>query len=360
MSGIGSTLRRHWIELAWGAFALANVAAIVVLSRWETIPFHLVWVSLTLVYGFRVWGSRATGVALALVVAVTGAALAWTVIRADEGLDEVVEVPLMAAMFLGMVWHARRRQVAIEEAGRRADREHRLLERQREFIRDASHELRTPITVARGHAELLRASVNDPQGTADVEVVLDELARLSYLSERLLILAAAEHPAILGLGRVPIVAFLDDMARRWGPAADRRWLVSSEADGWVTADAQRLGVAFDALVENAVNATGPGGRIELRARRRDGSVVLEVADSGLGIAPDRLPGLFERFSRLDGHRDRRSGGTGLGLAIVRAVAEAHRGTAEAESVPGEGSRFRIVLPGFEPREVVGGAPPPSA
>lgn len=100
------------------------------------------------------------------------------------------------------------------------------------------------------------------------------------------------------------------------------------------ADPERLGVALDALVENAVNATGPSDDIVLSSRTRNGAVALEVADSGSGIAPELPPTLFERFSRLNGDRGRGTGGTGLGLAIVRAVAEAHGGTVEAESPPG--------------------------
>lgn len=356
MSGIASTLRRHWIEVAWGAFALANVAVIVLLSEWETIPFHLIWVSLTLLYGFRVWRLRFTTILLAVVVVVTGAALTWTVVRLGEGFDEVAEVPLMAAMFLAMVWHARRRQAAVEEARRRAEREHHLLERQRGFVRDASHELRTPITVARGHAELLRAGASDPQAIADAEVVLDELGRLSRLSERLLFLAAVEHPGFLLRERLSLAAFVRDMGRRWAPTADRRWHVEAEVDGAFEADPERLGVAFDALVENAVRATAPGDGIALSARSRAGDVVLEVADTGTGVPAERLPLLFERFSRSDGHRGRGQGGTGLGLAIVRAVAEAHGGRVEAESELGRGSTFRIVLPGFEPRRVADRAP----
>ena len=156
MSGIGSTLRRRWVEVAWGVFAAANVTAIVLMSRWETIPFHFVWVSLTLVYGFRHWRFRTTMLLLLVVIASTGAALAVSIARGHQGPDELAEVPLMAAMFLAMVWHAVRRQAAVEEAGRLAASEHRLLMGQREFVRDASHELRTPITVARGHAELIR------------------------------------------------------------------------------------------------------------------------------------------------------------------------------------------------------------
>src|SRR5687767_2755577 len=117
MSDIASTLRRRWVEVAWGLFAAANVAVIVMLSHWETIPFHFVWVSLTLVYGIRVWRLRTTMVLLLVVMAVTGAALAWTIARGHHGPDELAEVPLMAAMFLAMVWHAERRRTATEEAG---------------------------------------------------------------------------------------------------------------------------------------------------------------------------------------------------------------------------------------------------
>ena len=127
MSGIGSTLRRRWVEIAWGVFAAANVTAIVLMSHWETIPFHFVWVSLTLVYGFRHWRFRTTMLLSARGDRVTGVALAVSIARGHQGPDELAEVPLMAAMFLAMVWYAVRRQAAVEEAGRLAASEHRLL-----------------------------------------------------------------------------------------------------------------------------------------------------------------------------------------------------------------------------------------
>ncbi len=102
MSDIGSTLRRRWVEVAWGLFAAANVAVILMLSHWETIPFHFIWVSLTLVYGIRLWRLRTTMFLLLVVMAVTGAALAWSITRGHESPDELAEVPLMAAMFLAM------------------------------------------------------------------------------------------------------------------------------------------------------------------------------------------------------------------------------------------------------------------
>ena len=105
----------------------------------------------------------------------------------------MTEVPLMAAMFLAMVWHAQRRQSALDEAARAAERE-------RELVRDLSHQLRTPITAARGHVELLLSSGLGSQERGDAEVVLDELTRLSRISDRLLLLAVVEDPAFLRKG----------------------------------------------------------------------------------------------------------------------------------------------------------------
>jgi two-component system OmpR family sensor kinase len=348
MSDIGSTLRKHWVEVAWGAFAAVNVAVIITLSQWETVPFHFIWVSLTIVYGFRVWRIRTTVILLAVVMLVTGAALTWTITRGHERLDELTEVPLMASMFLAMVWHARRRQAALEQVRRSAENQQLMLERQREFVRDASHELRTPITIARGHAELIRSTAADPQLTEDAAVVLDELGRLSKLSERLLILAAADHPALLTPAPIDVARLVAELERRWTPAATRRWTFMCVAEGRLTADADRLGIALDALIENAVKFTAPGDAISVRAALAGDSLAIEVTDGGEGIEPEHLPRVFDRFARADGDRARRGGGgTGLGLAIVRAIVEAHGGTVGVRSAPGGGSTFSLVLPGLE-------------
>ncbi len=360
MSGIGSTLRRHWIEIAWGLFSIANLIVIVVTLRWETIPFHLIWVSLTLLYGFRVWRPWTTGVVLLIVILTTGAALTWTVVRGNEQFDEVAEVPLMAAMFLAMAMHAHRRQRAVEAATRSAATERRVLERQRAFVRDASHELRTPITVARGHAELLRANAPLEQSARDAEVILDELDRLSKLSERLLTLAAADHPGFLVFREVAVEDFVAETFVRWGAAAARDWRIEVAAEGPVRADRERLAAAIDALIENAVHATAEGGRIQVSAQAEDSSLVLEVADDGCGIDAEDLPQVFERFTRRQRDRGRRNGGIGLGLAIVKAIVEAHGGGVEAASALGRGATFRIRLPGFTGRTVPDDAAAPTA
>jgi signal transduction histidine kinase len=346
MSGIGSMLRRHWVEVAWAVFALANVAVIVLLSHWETIPFHFVWVSLTLVYGLRLWRLRTTTVVLLVVSAATGAALAWSIARGHEGPDELAEVPLMAAMFVAMVWHAVRRQAAIDEAGRLAESEHRLLMGQREFVRDASHEFRTPITVARGHAELIRGSGPNGQVAKDVDVILDELGHLSRLSERLLLLTTAGHPGFLSPAAVPVGPFLEGLVRRWSPTADRDWQVHIECRGTVSADRERLETAIDGLLENAVHATRPGDAIRVGCSAEGEILAIEIADGGRGIRGEDLPRIFDRFSRVEVDRSRRNGGSGLGLSITKAIVDAHGGSIDVDSEEGGGATFRILLDGF--------------
>jgi two-component system OmpR family sensor kinase len=347
MLGIGSKLRRHWLEVAWALFAAANTVVIFLLSQWETIPFHFIWVSLTLVYGLRIWSGRTTRNVLAAVTLVTGVALLWSVTRTPhEQPDELAEVPLMAAMFVAMVWHAQREKAATDEVRRLADREHRLLEREREFVRDASHELRTPITVARGHAELIRTAHPGEQAARDAAVVLDELDRLSRISERLLILAAAEHPGFLHPAPVGVEDLLTNTATRWSATAPRRWEVRVDARGSIPADEERLQIALDALMENAVKFTGEDDRIAITGRADGDRLLIEISDTGEGIPPEQQTKIFDRFARVDGGRTRGNGGTGLGLAIVRAVVEAHGGSVVVASVPGKGSTFGIHLPGF--------------
>jgi len=346
MSDIGSTLRKHWLEIGWAIFAVANVVVVYRLTQWETIPFHFIWVSLTIVYGLRVWSLRSTVTVLSAVMLVTGLALLHAVSQGDHGPDELSEVPLMAAMFVAMVWHARRRQSATEEVRRLAEVEHRMLERHQEFIRDASHELRTPITVARGHVELIRAASDGSQSAEDAEVVLDELGRLARISERLLLLASAEHPDFLRREPVDLEELIEESGRRWKVTAPRRWEVRVDAPGTLYADRERIRFALDALVENAVKFTGQGQRVTIVGRADDGQAIMEVSDAGEGIPPDQAERIFDRFTRADNGRTRGSGGTGLGLAMVKAIVEAHGGSVWVESSPGSGSTFRMRIPGF--------------
>ena len=230
VSGFGRLVTRlSWpfrpalLDAAWAAFSVVNLIAIFVFENWETVPFHFIWISFTLLYGFRTWATRPTLAVLGVVMATTGAAIGLDVSRGTEPLAEVTEVPLMAAMFVAMVWHARRKLTAEQESRRVGEENARLLATQRRFLQDASHQLRTPITIALGHAELLAGDLTGGQEGHDIEVVLGELNQLRRIAERLLVIAAAEGPEFLQAEPVELDGFVMEILRRWRPTADRRW-----------------------------------------------------------------------------------------------------------------------------------------
>ena len=335
-------LRSCGVELAWAVFALANLAAMIVSPSWETIPFHFVWISLTLVYGFRVWSNRTTTIVLAVVVVSTGTSIFADAFEGIQLWGELFEVPLMSAMFLAMVWHARRRQSAQREV-------ELTLELQERFLHDVSHELRTPIAIARGHLDLLRRHQGDPP---EVAIAVDELDRMDRIVSRLLLLAKAEQRELLSFRRLDAPSFLEDVFMRWSELAPRAWRLGHLAAGTVRADEEALRDALDALLENAVKYTEPNDVIELRSQVLDFGLVIEVSDGGIGIAPEAVDRIFERFARGDEARTRSTGGVGLGLAIVDAVARAHGGTCTVRST-GRRTTFSLRLPAYAPDDGAG-------
>ena len=342
--------RSSWVDLAWVAFVALNLLAMRLLPAWQTVPFLAIWVSLTVIYGFRLWRIQPTILTLAAVTIATGGIIGVQVLKGQQDADYLAEVPLIALMFLVMVWHGRRRLAAteerlaaMEEVQRVSQENLRLLKQQRRFLQDASHELGTPITVALGHAELIERAVTNPVVAEDARVVTDELMRLRRLSTRMLLLASAEGPDFLHLTPVPVESVVVDALGRWGHVP-RRWRLGPVAETTVLGDRDRLAVALDALLENAVAHTTPGDRIEVSARLEDEGVVLAVADSGSGIQDSDLRRIFQRFARAEPSRSRPTGGLGLGLAIVQAIAEAHGGSVSVESTFGHGSEFEVHLP----------------
>jgi signal transduction histidine kinase len=342
--------RASWVDIAWVAFVALNLAAMRFLPTWQTIPFLAIWVSLTVIYGFRLWRIQPTILTLAAVTIATGGIIGVQVLKGQQDADYLAEVPLIALMFLVMVWHGRRRLAAteerlaaMEEVQRVSQENLRLLKQQRRFLQDASHELGTPITVALGHAELIERAAIDSTVAEDARVVADELMRLRRLAARMLLLASAEGPDFLHLTPVTAESVVVDALDRWGHTP-RRWRLSPVAKATVTGDGDRLAVALDALMENAVAHTVAGDRIEVSARLEDEYVVLAVADTGTGIADKDLERIFKRFARAEPHRSRQTGGLGLGLSIVQAIAEAHGGSVRVQSTFGHGSVFEILLP----------------
>jgi len=336
-------VRSSWVDIAWVVFAGLNLAAMQLLPAWQTIPFLAIWVSLTAIYGFRLWRLQPTIMTLAAVTLATGGVIGVQVLRGQEEGQYLAEVPLIAMMFLVMVWHGRRRLAAMAEVNKVAAENLRLLEQQRRFLQDASHELGTPITVALGHTQLIGRAVTDPAIAEDARVVEDELLRLRRLAERMLLLASAGSPGFLHLAPVGVESLVVDAFDRWGQTP-RRWSLGAVEEATVLGDRDRLALVLDALIENAVAHTGVDGRIEVRTRLEGTNVVLAVADSGCGIPAADLGRIFDRFARVDAHRNRKVGGFGLGLAVVKAVAEGHDGLVRVRSTVGRGSVFEVLLP----------------
>ncbi len=355
-AGLRWAFRPAWLDAGWAVFSAINVAAIFVFPIWATIPIHVIWICVTLVYGFRTWSPLPAAWVIGVVMATTAT---------DVGVDiarraEPTEVPLMAAIFLAIVWHARRKLAADQKSSLVSEENARLLATQRRFLQDASHQLRTPITIALGHAELLARGLTGSQEGHDIQVILGELSRLRRISERLLVIAAAEDPEFLHPEPVSLDSFTMEILRRWRPTANRRWQLGRLDQVTTQADKERLGLAIDALLENAVRHTGDGDVIKLSVMGAGaGPVRMIVSDAGQGIPDEQLQHIFDRFRSGDSGHPR---GTGLGLALVRAVARAHGGEVLVRSHPGQGSEFELRLaqasPAF-PAGLAAGVPGPA-
>ena len=335
--------RAYWVDIALALFILLNLLAMRVLPEWQTVPFLIIWVSLTLIYGFRLWRLGSTIVTVATLTLATGGLIGWQVLRGEQDGDYLAEVPLLAMMFVVMVWHSRRRAAAMDEIKRVSEHNLRLLDQQRQFLQDASHELRTPITIALGHAEFIEKAATDQAIAKDARVAVDELLRLRRLASRLLLLASTDSPDFLRPAPVDVADLMLETLHRWSHIP-RRWSLGTLVEATVQADGDRLTLALDALVENAVYHTEADGQIELSARREDDSVILAVSDTGPGIPAAEVNRIFGRFARIDVGRSRTTGGFGLGLAVVKAITEAHEGSVHVESTIGQGSVFELHLP----------------
>lgn len=332
-----SRSERNW-EIAWVAWCALCVAGMLLDPGLQTVYFHWIWISLAMISGLHLWSVRKAVIATLCIAPVTTLALLAPDGPAASSPIEVTEVPLMALVYATMVWHARRRQAALDTVSESRERE-------RDFVRDAAHELRTPITIARGHTELIRdAMLMGSQERDDADTVLEELRRLSRITDRLLLLASADHEGFLSLAPLNPELLLRETAHCWSGVDGRIVQVEVAMDGLIMADEERLRAALDALVENAIKATGPGDHVTLVARSEGGRAILEVRDDGPGIAPENQELIFDRFKRPVESRT----GTGLGLPIVRAIAEAHGGSATVSSVPGHGSAFALRLGPIDP------------
>jgi signal transduction histidine kinase len=212
---------------------------------------------------------------------------------------------------------------------------------QRQFVSDASHELRTPITIVRGHLELLG---DDPEERREtIALVTDELDRMSRFVDDLLVLAKAERDDFLRVAEVELGALTDELLEKATALGDRGWQLESRGEAVLVADRQRLTQAVMGLAQNAVQHTNSGDPVWLGTDADRREARLWVRDTGPGVAAEDQERIFARFARASASR-RRSEGAGLGLAIVRAIAEAHGGRVALSSRPGDGATFTVIIP----------------
>jgi len=225
------------------------------------------------------------------------------------------------------------------------------MERQRTFMADASHELRTPLSLIRASAEILQRHPEEPISAhrQEVEDIIRESERLARIVSQLLTLARADAGRLpLHREEVDLAQMARDAVRQLSPRLQEKGLegevvASGPVPLW--GDAARLRELLFILLDNAIKFTPAGGRVEVRVAADGDRARLEVADTGVGIEPQDLPRIFDRFYRADRARRRdEDGGAGLGLAIAKAIVEAHGGRIWAESEPGRGATFVTVLP----------------
>ncbi len=221
------------------------------------------------------------------------------------------------------------------------------------FVANVTHELKTPLTSIKGYMELLHAAARDEEMRNSFYDIIDiEVERLQALIEDLLQLSEIEHSRegvlqqecnLYELGQEALKSFRP-LAEQAGVLLD----VYIPQGLRVRGNSQRLGQLVNNLVDNAIKYNHNGGSVHLRAWQEEGKVALTVSDTGIGIADEHAPHIFERFYRVDKGRSRAMGGTGLGLSIVKHVVQLHGGSIQLKSQPGQGSVFLVYLPGCPP------------
>ncbi|HEY7980157.1 MAG TPA: HAMP domain-containing sensor histidine kinase [Candidatus Eremiobacteraceae bacterium] len=341
----------------WGT---ANTDVGPVLAHWMTIrgtqgPEVVVYVaeSLTLVQQTLAAFGVFLLICCALAAVAVVAAGAWLSRTAVAPINEIAR----AAREIGgddlakrLNWQDRRDELGVLAAtfDDMLGRLEGAFARERRFIADASHELKTPLTVINGNAQMLqRWADRDPVVRAEaVETIRAESASMARVINAMLTLAKTDDADALAMEAVDMAAVVHDVANAMRPAAERKGLSLEvrSADGTlVRGEPGLLRQLITNLTENAIKFTETGG-VTLRVEREKGRVRVTVSDTGPGIPPDALPHVFERFYRADPARSRNVEGTGLGLAVVRNIVRVHRGDVRAEAAHGGGTTFVINLP----------------
>jgi signal transduction histidine kinase len=331
------------MDALWSVFVVCMLILMFLLPDQQTVPYHLIFVTFTLLYGYRIWSARSTVVVLGAITVITGAMFVRVYLMGHVSLDEVAEIPLMTLIVGGMAWHAQRSASAQRTVQELARLEASRVERQRDFLRDTAHAIRTPVTIARGNIELIQMdSPDNDQLREDTDEVLHQLDRLHQMAKRLLVIEALQTSDLFAAEQVDVSTLVTQAARRWSGVTARTWVIDGSMHAVATVDELRLEEAVDAMVENALRFTQPGGRIRISCTASATSVTIEVADDGPGIPPEDRERVFDRFFHR--HPIGAEPGTGLGLALVSAVSTTFGGAAWADAAPEGGALISLRLP----------------
>ena len=285
---------------------------------------------LSLVFGYRITRSG-----LRPLVEIAGTTMR---IRSSN-LSERVQVAGLPSELAGLADNFNNMLQRLEESFTRLSR----------FSADIAHELRTPLNILRGEAEVALGRPRSPEEYRDVLVSsLEEYTHLSNIVDSLLFIAQAERTEIpIRRETVEVTEDLRSILEFYEPViAEKCLTVELESSGplWAQLDRSLFRRAAGNVISNAISYTPAGGTVLLTASRRNSSIRIEVADTGVGIAPEHLPYVFDRFYRVERARRRGSGGFGLGLSLVKTIMDLHGGSAEIASKPGAGTRLTLVFP----------------
>ena len=216
-----------------------------------------------------------------------------------------------------------------------------------DFVANASHELKTPLSVIRGYADtLLEEEGLKEQTIAFVKTIQEHTHRLTKLVEDLLALSQLETEQTLEKAALDLEALIPNLIHHLSPLAKQKnvSIQTNFKEKYVWANASKLEQALTNLLENSIKYNPSGTNIWILSEKEKEAIRLSIKDTGVGISPEHLPRIFERFYRVDQGRSRECGGTGLGLSIVKHVALLHGGYVDVESTPGQGSTFSLILP----------------
>jgi two-component system OmpR family sensor kinase len=351
----------------WTVWALGCLAAMVLVPGHESIPYHLGWAGFALAFGFGAWTRWQLLTSITWYTLATGFVLAASGSAGDVAwVDSETEIPLMFMLALLMAWQVRRSRTAQVQVMRLAERDVEASRDRERLMRLTSHELRSPLTIARGYVELIQARMSDLENQQDLWVVVDELDRLGRVSDRLIRMMHLQDDRTSETFDIDRV--MAQSVQRWQAVTDRRWVLEAGA-GDALGSPERMRTCLDTLVENAIRYTSPGDTIRLVGSRQDQQVVVSVLDSGVGLSDQQIlainagePSALAAtavLSEVALDTDPLAG-TGLGLSIVRDAVRARGGTLLASHAPGGGAALTITFPLDPPVEGEVGQPVASA